>query len=85
VHSQQETNSAALSPTSRCRYWRDVAVDALLALAAAREHLGLIDEDLVYLIARERHAFYTKLGGTSLSLAMFRAKVRHEILTGEHI
>lgn len=64
--------------------WSTV-VDLCLELQTARERLTAIDADLVDLVAIERHDFYTKTGGTKLTLAAFRAKVRHEILTGEHI
>lgn len=66
-------------------YWRRVAVDALLELSAARERLARVDEDLVQLAAVQRHRFYVMVGGTQLGLPAFRAKVRHELLTGEHI
>ena len=66
-------------------YWRDLAVDSLLELAAARQRLALVDEDLVELVGHERHKWYGTLGGTQLTVGAFRAKVRHELLTGEHI
>lgn len=64
--------------------WGEVT-DLCLELAAVREKLGRIDEDQVELVAAKRFEFYVKLGGSTLSNGAFRAKVRHELMTGEHI
>jgi hypothetical protein len=53
-------------------------LDALEAYDQARE-------DLVHLVAVKRHEFYRKLGGTTLSVAAFRAKTRHYLATGEEL
>lgn len=62
-----------------------LVTDLCLELQAARERLERIDEDLVELVAAERFKFYRAIGGTALTEGAFRAKVRHERLTGEHI
>jgi hypothetical protein len=60
-------------------------MNALLELVATRESLARIDEDWVELIAPVRFEFYRRVGGTTLTEGAFRAKVRHELQTGEHI
>lgn len=72
------------APTT-CKYWRKVAGDALLELADAQARLALVDEDLVEVIGAKRFDFYTRVGGTALTEGAFRAKVRHQIRTGEEI
>jgi hypothetical protein len=42
-------------------------------------------EDLAELVGIHRFEFYRKLGGRTLTLGVFRAKVRHELETGEHL
>jgi hypothetical protein len=51
----------------------------------AVEHHDRAREDLVDLVAVKRHEFYRKLGGTTLSVAAFRAKTRHYLATGEEL
>ena len=74
-----------LARTCSERYWRDLAVDALLELATARQRLALVDEDLVELVAHQRFDFYRKLGGSVRTLGSFRAEVRHFLKTGEEL
>jgi hypothetical protein len=58
--------------------------EASLVLDAV-EHHDQAREDLVELVAFKRHDFYRKIGGTTLSVAAFRAEVRHELATGERL
>ena len=51
--------------------------------AAEREKQD--DDDVVDLVAPARYRMYRLLGGTTLTLGAFRAKVRHELQTGEHV
>ncbi len=79
------TAPAPVLEGSACRYWRNLAVESLLELAAARQELARVDRDLVELVGFKRWLFYGMVGGTELTLGAFRSKVRHELLTGEHI
>ena len=56
-----------------------VVVDLCLELQAAREELARIDASTVEWLARERFRFYTLIGGSTLTLDSFRAKVRAEL------
>jgi hypothetical protein len=64
-------------------YWRFVAIECLLELAAARDALSQVDGDMVELVAHQRVRIYHLLGGRGIGLAAFRATVRHELRTGE--
>ena len=57
-HEQQALPIACACSSS---YWRYVAVDALLELAAAREQLSLVDEDQVALCAARSLEAYRML------------------------
>jgi len=83
----EDSSAQPALPLCTCSvtYWRNLAIDALLELAAARERLVLVDEDLVELVGRKRFELYLSVGGTQLTEGAFRAKARHELVTGEHI
>jgi len=56
-----------------------MVVDLCLELQALREHLAAVDADHVEWVAQERLTFYHAIGGTSKSLASFRAETRLEL------
>jgi len=62
-----------------------VVVDLCLELQAAREQLATVDEDLAELVAHDHFRCYCLIGGSALTEGAFRAKIRHELATGEHI
>lgn len=64
---------------------REISWDEARYVLGAVECFDRAREDLIELVAARRFVFYRMLGGTELSLAMFTATVRHELLTGEHI
>lgn len=59
-----------------CAYWRGLAVDTLLELAAAREQLAMIDEDQIELIAARCTTLYRAMGGRVITAAAWRARSR---------
>ena len=66
----------------------DLALCRVITWTEAASVLDAIEhsqEDLVELAAEQRHDFYRKIGGRMLTIAAFRAKVRHELRTGEHV
>jgi hypothetical protein len=73
------------APCPRCRRLVAAKTDLALELAAAREVLAVIDSDMGEMIAAERHRFYRIIGGTELTVAGFKARVRYEIATGERV
>ena len=56
-----QQQALAFACTCSIRYWRDVAVDALLELAVARQQLQLVDEDHIALCAARSLETYRML------------------------
>jgi hypothetical protein len=73
-----------MAPSSRTPSW-SLVTDLCLELETAREALERQDEDLVQLVAARRYAVYRRLGGSVLTEGAIRAKVRHQLRTGEEL
>ena len=84
----QPQRSTSSTPPKACICGRpswSLVTDLCLEIIGLREQLATVDEDLVELVAHDRFRFYCLIGGSALSEGAFRAKVRHELATREHI
>jgi hypothetical protein len=77
TNSNQQASSVETSPT--CAYWRGLAIETLLELAAAREQLARVDDDQVELLSSRLAVFGDLLGGVPHESGYHRA-LAQEIL-----